>query len=420
MIKKIIFSLFLLLSFTSFAQQGTSSPYSFYGIGDVRFKGTNDNRAMGGLSFVPDSIHINMQNPALLSSLKLTSFSIGGTFSPVKLRTTTQSEKAQRTALDYIALAFPAKKFTVGVGLIPYSSVGYSVRNVFPLNSDATLLQDDRFEGSGGINRVYGTFGYKLNSHFSIGADIQYNFGTIETKKVTAQTGVQLGTKEANTSNVGGLGLNFGIAYQRKFNNKMNLYSGLTITPQTNLTLKNERTIGTVQVISGGEFDYGDPVSVQVADTKLKLPAKVSLGSGLGDLKKWFVGAELSYQASSDFGNRFNDIANVRYENGTRVNVGGFYIPQYNSYSDYWKRITYRGGFRYENTGLIVNNHAINDAAVAFGFGFPLGKSFSNLTIGAELGQRGTTKSGLVKENYTNISVGISFSDRWFIKRKYD
>ena len=102
MIKKVCYSLFLLLSLVSFAQQGTSSPYSFYGIGDVRFKGTNENRAMGGLSFVPDSIHINIQNPALLSSLKLTAFSVGGTFSPVKLKTATQSEKAQRTSLDYL------------------------------------------------------------------------------------------------------------------------------------------------------------------------------------------------------------------------------------------------------------------------------------------------------------------------------
>ncbi len=40
MIKKIIISACLLISFVSFAQQGTASPYSFYGIGDARFKGT--------------------------------------------------------------------------------------------------------------------------------------------------------------------------------------------------------------------------------------------------------------------------------------------------------------------------------------------------------------------------------------------
>jgi hypothetical protein len=45
MIKKFIVSACLLLSF--FAQEGTS-PYSYYGIGDVRFKGTVENRSMAG------------------------------------------------------------------------------------------------------------------------------------------------------------------------------------------------------------------------------------------------------------------------------------------------------------------------------------------------------------------------------------
>jgi hypothetical protein len=48
----------LLLSLVSFAQEGTS-PYSYYGIGDVRFKGTVENRSMAGIAVEQDSIHIN-------------------------------------------------------------------------------------------------------------------------------------------------------------------------------------------------------------------------------------------------------------------------------------------------------------------------------------------------------------------------
>jgi long-subunit fatty acid transport protein len=415
MIKNFFCSLFLLFSLLTFAQQGTSSPYSFYGIGDVRFKGTNENRALGGLSFVPDSIHINIQNPALLSSLKLTAFSVGGTFSPVKLKTTTQNEKAQRTSLDYLAIAIPVNKFNVGFGLIPFSSVGYFVRN-----SNSNLLQNNRFEGNGGINRVYTTLSYKINSSFSVGADLQYNFGTIETKKVTLQDDVQLGTREINTSGINGLSMNFGLSYAKKINNKFNLYSGLTFAPQANLTLNNERVIATVQALPGGEVEYGDPFNVPLSDTKLKLPSKLSLGSGIGNLKKWFVGAEVTHQNNSDFGNRFADIDNVTFQNATKVSLGGFFIPKFNAFSQYWKKITYRGGLRYENTGLVVNNQSIKDAAATVGFGFPIGNSFSNVNIGAEFGQRGTTKAGLIQENYTNISIGISFNDRWFIKRKYD
>ena len=118
MIKNFFISVFLFFSIAIFAQQGTSSPYSFYGIGDIRYKGTTESRSMGSLTFVADSIHIEVQNPALLSSLKYTTLGFGGTFSPTVLSNTYQNEKSQRTTLDYISVGLPAKKMAFGFGLI--------------------------------------------------------------------------------------------------------------------------------------------------------------------------------------------------------------------------------------------------------------------------------------------------------------
>ena len=84
MIKKIILSACLLISFVSLAQQGTASPYSFYGIGDVRFKGTLENRSMAGVSVEQDSIHLNVDNPASYASLMQTTFTVGGTYGTSK------------------------------------------------------------------------------------------------------------------------------------------------------------------------------------------------------------------------------------------------------------------------------------------------------------------------------------------------
>ena len=129
MIKKLIVPVFLFFTLISFAQQGTSSPYSFYGIGDVKFKGPAENRAMGGLTIFSDSIHLNFQNPASYSNLKLTTFSLGGTYLTTDLSTNNQSEKARRTAVDYLAVGLPLGKFGVGFGLMPYSSVGYNIQS---------------------------------------------------------------------------------------------------------------------------------------------------------------------------------------------------------------------------------------------------------------------------------------------------
>ena len=42
------------------------------------------------------------------------------------MKSSTEKEKAQRTSLDYLAMAFPAGKAAFSLGLMPYSSVGYN------------------------------------------------------------------------------------------------------------------------------------------------------------------------------------------------------------------------------------------------------------------------------------------------------
>lgn len=424
MIKKIVVSLCLLFSLVSFAQESTSSPYSFYGIGDVRFKGTIENRSMGGMSVIPDSIHVNIMNPAMYSSLKLTSFAIGGTFTANRLKTNSQNEKAQRTTLDYLAVGIPLKKLGIGFGLIPYSSVGYNIKNSV-LNGDVTAT--NFYTGSGGMNKVFFGFGYQLTKKFSFGADVQYNFGRVSTKSIAVQYDVygnqiQYGTRELNTSDISGVNFNVGLAYHSKIYKDISIFSSATYTPESNLNLTNARKIAIVQVANGGTVDVavGDELTIDVANTKLKLPSKFTFGLGVGDAKKWIVGSELTLQSSSNFGNRFNDINNVSYENAKRFSVGGYYIPNYKSFSNYFDRIVYRGGFRYENTGLIINNKSIQDQALTLGLGLPLRGTFSNLNIGFELGNRGTKDANLVREHYMNFSLGLSFNERWFQKRKID
>jgi long-subunit fatty acid transport protein len=418
MIKKISTSFILLfLSLFSFAQQSTSSPYSFYGIGDVRLKGTVDTRAMGGISSIPDSIHINLQNPALLSGIKLTTFGIGGTYNSSKLNTNTQSEKNQRFALDYLSVAIPSNKLGIAFGLIPFTAVGYKVQTVSTVDDAVRIF---RFEGNGGVNRVYTTFSYQLSKKLSIGADLQYNFGNIETTSLTRQLGVELSSKETNLTTVGGMSFNTAIAFQSKLNKKLSIFSSVVYTPEANLNLNNSRTLSTILFNSIGNEAVVDQQDLAVRDSNLKLPSKLLFGTAIGQVRKWILGAELTLQDNQNFGNRFKDITNATYKNGTKFSFGGYYIPKFNSFSSYWKRVTYRGGLRIENTGMIVNGQSIKDNAVTLGFGMPLGGTFSNVNIGMEFGKRGTTNADLVEENYANISVGFSFNDRWFQKRKFD
>lgn len=429
MIKKVIAGLCLVFSTVAFAQENNASPYSFYGLGDVKFKGTVENRSMGGLGILPDSIHINLQNPASYSALKLTTFTLAGSNTSTNLKTNEGSANVGRTTFDYIAVALPFKNIGVSFGLMPYTSVGYRVENtVAPIAPDV-FNQYRQFTGSGGINRVFGGAAYKISKNFSLGADFQYFFGDIQTQSLVSLTSVdnpnlsllQYGTREINKSSYSGAGVNIGATYQGLINKKYTVYASATYSPETTLSSSTDRSIATITFTSSGEA-IKDQFDVTTSKADVKIPSKIAIGTGFGQNRLWFAGAEYTYQESNKTGNRFDNITNSSFENSHKFSVGGYYIPKYLSYTSYLSRITYRAGVKYEKTGLLLNGEHINDMGLSLGVGLPLSGIVggSNLNIGAEIGKRGTTNAGLIREQYVNIFVSLSLNDKWFVKRKFD
>ncbi|WP_310559253.1 hypothetical protein [Flavobacterium sp.] len=415
MIKKFLISSCLLLSLVMFSQEGTSSPYSFYGIGEARFNGNVESRSMGGIAMIPDSTRINFQNPAGYGNLKWTNFTVAGSTSSTKQKSGTSSGTAKRTTLDYLALAVPLGKFGAGFGLIPYSSVGYKIENIYEDGSQ----NSKRFNGWGGMNRVFLGAGYRILPNLSIGATGYYNFGKIHTNSVEFIPYVPIGSRELNVTDLTGLNLNFGLMYQYKLKDKIMLFSSLTYTPKSILVSNNDRTISTVTINS--DFDYSDVDSYDTVTTKtdLQLPQKWALGLGFGDAKKWVFGAEIALQDIGKLYNTYNTSDNVTYSKYQRYGFGGYFTPSTKPFASYFKRITYRGGFVYEKTGLIVNSTPINDVGMTLGLGLPITGSLSNFNVGLEFGKKGTTTNNLVQENYFILNLGFSLNDKWFVKNKY-
>jgi len=412
----------LVLGLKGFSQQNTSSPYSYFGLGQVLFNGTQDIKAMGGLSIKADSIALNLSNPASYSELKLTNFSVGGTSVFNKMKTETASDKAKRTYLDYLAIGIPMGKFGASFGLMPYSSTGYRLVS----NDTWTDPQDGQsftvsqnFNGEGSINRVFGGFAYKFTKNLSFGVNLEYNFGNITNEIYEKINGIQLGTREINESQVKGFSSNFGLIYKEALKNGHEIYSGFTYAPKASLTAVNSRNIATYVQASNGAVITSDVVQFDLADTKLVIPTKFSLGVGYGKKNKWMVGSEVTFLQNKDMTNRFADIAqNYDYENAQKYSIGGFYIPKYDSFSGILNRAVYRAGFRYSKTGLVLNDKSIEDYGINFGVGLPVG--ISKIDLGFEFGQRGTVYNGLIQENYFNISIGLSLADKWFQKTYID
>ncbi|MBT8264651.1 MAG: hypothetical protein KJN75_04890, partial [Muriicola sp.] len=141
-------------------------------------------------------------------------------------------------------------------------------------------------------------------------------------------------------------------------------------------------------------------------------------GLGYGKDKKWFLGAEYSFQQLSTFQNAFLKIQNQEYSDASAISIGGYFVPDFASFDKYFRRVTYRAGLRYDKTGIIVNDKEIDNLGITFGLGLPLGGSFSNINLGFELGKRGTTAADLIEEKYFKVNIGLSLNDRWFLKRK--
>lgn len=432
MIKKLALVFIVLFTIQNYAQQGTASPYSFYGIGSLKFKGTAENRSMGGLSIYMDSIHINLRNPASNVADDVSSYpfngksrpvryTVGGSQSGLNLKSSSGSDRATSTTFDYLALTIPIGKFGVGFGLLPQTSVGYKLETV---NSDGDL--ENKFAGEGGLNKVFLGVGYKLLKGLNIGINANYNFGNIKNSVIEYAYDVdgellQYQSLENNRSDLSGLSFNIGLAYKKIIRNKYEFVSGVTFSPESNLTSNNQRIISTfsINTNTSNKFDV-DLDALGLKKTELTLPSKLSFGAGFGQPRVWFVGAEYTTENTSKFYNPLYSNLTTKYENASNFSFGGFFIPQYNSFNNYLKRIVYRAGMHFEKTGLNINNESIKEFGISFGLGLPVGNFFSNANLGLEIGKRGTTNSNLVQENFVNFQLSLSLNDRWFQKRKYD
>ena len=390
---------------------------------------------MGGLSIYTDSIHMNFRNPASYVSnnlfsfnneARLVKFTVGVGHTMTELETSDASDNSNTTTFDYLGLNVPMGKFGMGFGVIPHSSVGYNLESRNNIDS-----LEYKYSGNGGVNKVFLGFGYLISENLSIGIDAHYNFGNIQNNAIEflyddEQLPLDYQAREINRSDLSGINYNLGISYKPMINEKTQLVTSFTYSPSYNLTSKNKRTFASVIISENTGIEYPineievDLLSLGLEETDLKMPSKMSIGVGIGSVRSWFVGTEYNIIKSSVFSSDLLDIQNTYFEDSSILSIGGFYIPDYNSFNKLLQRIVYRSGIYFEKTGLNINNQSIKEFGISFGLGIPVSSLFSNINTVIEIGKRGTTDQNLVKENFINFQLSLSLNDRWFIKRKYN
>ena len=118
MIKKFVVAVLFFTAMGLYAQNGTVSPYSYFGIGELRAASTVENQMMGAIGVYGDSIHLNLTNPAAYSKLGLqvgenfgiTTYTAGISQNRIRLKSFTEEQNTSVTNLDYLALGFSLGK----------------------------------------------------------------------------------------------------------------------------------------------------------------------------------------------------------------------------------------------------------------------------------------------------------------------
>lgn len=407
-----IILIILLISGTLAAQKGTTSPYSYYGLGTYQFKGTMENRSMGGIGVFSDSIHLNLQNPAGYAALQLINFSLGGSYESSRQKTEAGNHTSAATSIDYLALGIPMGKFGIGFGLLPYSSVGYDFYKVW----DDGVTEH---KGSGGLNRTFLSVAYQVTPELALGFDSNYSFGKINNTATNQKTILQYGTQTENKSELGGFGFNFGAIYKKMISERLQLVGSVNYTPKTKLNSTTYRKIATVNV-GGLGITPIDERELPEIRKKYDFPSHLSFGAGIVSIRHWGVAAEYTRQQPSDFVMHTSELDKISYKNASKFKLGGYFIPKYNAFGSYHQRMVYRAGVRFEETGLKIDGHNINEFGISFGLGFPVSRLLSNVNVGFEVGKRGTKDFGLIQENFFHTFLSFSLNDRWFEKRLYD
>jgi len=401
------------------AQSGSVSPYSSAGLGERNFNGTQATRHMGGLDVFTDSIHANLNNPASYGFLKVTTYSLGIHYRNTNLASLTESANADDASLDYLAVSIPAGKFGFGFGILPYSSVGYRIETLDSATEGQNVL--NRYEGEGGINQAFLSVGLPLTSFFSIGVSAQYNFGNLFYRTGQFIEGVDTGTLLTNQSSISGLNYQYSAQVNIPIKRKYLLQGMYVYQPEAFLNSQNDRIFYTQSLSNDTVVDFEEiDLNTQgLRETELETSQTTKIGLGFGENKKWFLGIQHNLTKSANFTNNFFSRSTISYRDAKQWTVGGFYIPDYASFTSFWERVVYRLGFRTEQMSLIINNLPITETGISFGIGLPLG-SLSNANIGFEVIQRGAKQSGLIQETLVAMRIGLSLNDIWFIKRKYN
>ncbi|KMQ71521.1 membrane protein [Chryseobacterium koreense] len=406
------------------AQSIGNSPYAAFGIGDVKYDNTVDINAMGGIStaYIWDfNNNFNFSNPAANKNMELSTLKFEATNENNFFKSDFDNSSVTKHSsyLSNITIAFPiSNKVKFGMGYQPFSSKRYNILTSSTLSNGT--VEAKSFIGEGTLSTVQAALSYQLSPELGLGFRTNFYFGNLYDINELTFSDAPLINGYSTKNKVKSFNFTLGGAYQKKLEKDRKLTLGATYT------FGNTGQMETYYKNSTYYYIADQKANEQIIDEKWSkdkqlIPMEFSLGAGLGKDAKWFVGSQLDFKKGETIqflGQPFE------YQNSYRIALGGWYLPNYNNFRNYFSRVTYRYGAYYEKGNLQFGGTNINQFAITGGMTLPFenrsANRMSGIDLGIELGQRGTLSNNMIRQNFINLKIGINFADKWFQKRLYD
>lgn len=407
--------LFTILSGAMVAQNNTNSPYTRYGYGQLADQGSGNSKGMGGIGYgLRDRFQTNFANPASYTTIDSLTFMFDG---GVSLQNTnfddgTVKKNAKNSSFDYITMLFRlSKRASMSIGMLPYSNVGYSMYSTGKTEDETPYV--NTYSGDGGLHQLYLGAGFKVLNNLSVGVNVSYLWGDITHRRDQSfsSNANAMSLTTINGMEVTSYKLDFGAQYTHQFSKKHKATLGVVFSPGHDLDNKSY-----VQEVFGNSTT-GYTSSEKELSHKMGIPTTYGAGATYVYDDRLTLGMDVMFQKWS--GVKFMDNADA-FNNRTKIALGAEFIPSFVSRS-YFANIKYRLGAYYSKPYYKISGmSAADEYGITGGFGLPLPRSRSVLSISAQYVKTKGTEARFLNENTLRLCVGVTFNERWFWKRKVE
>ncbi len=427
--RKILINILLLVGFgfSLSAQVYIESPYTRFGVGDLVNNVSSRSLAMGGLSYsIPSGSYINYLNPASLAHTDsltfIFDFGLNGGARRYSIDNPPMDAVKSNLQIAHLLFAFRVTDWwAAGFGALPFSNVAYDMVSYDSVQFDVNKYY--RFAGDGGLNRIFINNSIAPLKNFNIGLGFSYIYGNINRNNAINfddDSGAYLNILERNSITVNDFMLDFGVQYSLRLNSKNTMHIGGVYNFNSSLNGVKSSFVFNSLASGGSAIIDTIYVSQDYAGTII-IPQKIGVGLSYDFDSKFIVGFDYTLQNWSDA--QFFGVSDS-LNNSNNFSFGFEYTPigKTGFAYRYSQAVSYRAGVHFNNTYLNVNSNSdkISDFGISFGFGLPLKRSKTSFNLAVQLGQRGTVRNDLIKENYIIFALGFNLSDRWFVKRRFD